>query len=483
MSESLRKQTIVGTIWSAFQRFGTLILSFIANMVLARLLTPDEFGCIAMLSIFIVIADTFMDSGLGSAIIQKKDATDIDFSTVFYFNLAIAFILYCGLFIAAPAIARFYNIPLLSAVLRAEGLILIINSFSVVQTAVLRKQMQFKQLTIAILIATIVGVTVAIYMANKGYGVWSLVAQMLVTSLVRGIMLWILSHWKPHIVFSRESFKQLFGFGSFIFLSNLLNNIGNNIQGLIIGKAFNAGILGYYAQARKLEEIASTSLSGVIDQVTYPALAKKQQDLQAMVYVIRKLIKMIAFISFPLMVFLAIGGDVLIPLCYGEKWMQSVPFFRLLCIAGIAICLQGVNYNAVAAIGKSKSVFKWTVIKRTISLVLILIGLQWGIYGVLIGVVLGSYSILICNAVQVQFFLRYTLWHQFKDISPILLITTIAGIFSIAIGCIFKSHVAISFILELCVFGLVYFIGAHLMRLEAWQELCTIMKKATNRIK
>lgn len=476
MNESLRSRTIIGTLWSALQRFGTLIIAFVANMILARMLTPEDFGCIAMLAIFIVIADTFVDSGLGSAIIQKKEINNEDLSTVFYFNILLGLVLYLLLFFLAPVVAEFYRIKLLCNVLRLEGLLLIINSFSVVQTALLRKEMKFKELATAILVGNIIAVIVAITMAYNGFGVWALVFQQLIAASIRMFGLWILSHWKPIFSFSFTSFKQLFGFGSFIFLSNLINNVGNNIQGLIIGRAFNAEVLGYYTQAKKLEEIVSTSISGILDQVTYPALAKKQEDKIGMVRVIRKMIKLIAFISFPIMIFFLITGNLIIPICYGPNWLESVPMFQILCIAGIAICLQGINYNAVAAIGKSRTVFKWTLIKRIAALLLILIGLRWGIYGLLIGVVLGSYSILFCNAYQVQLYFNYTIWAQIKDLFPILGITILTGLIIVLIQhVIFTSSAIIEFLILLLLYVIIYILISHLFDLVVYKDLKVIL--------
>lgn len=450
-------------------------------MVLARMLTPDDFGCIGMLAIFIVIANTFVDSGLGSAIIQKKEITDSDLSTVFIFNFILSILLYCILYFTAPYIAKFYHIPLLNSVLKVVGLVLIINSFAVVQTSILKKRMEFNKITYASIGAVLISVTIAIIMAYKDYGVWSLVAQQLVYALAYVLLIWILSNWKPLLIFSVNSFKELFKFGSFIFFSNLINNIGNNIQGLIIGRAFNAGIMGYYTQARKLEELASTSISSIIDQVTYPALAEKQEDYIGIVAILRKMIKFSAFFSFPLMIFLAVSSDIIIPLCYGPHWAQTIPYFSILCIAGMAICLQGINYNAVAAIGKSNSIFTWTIIKRVIGLLLLFIGVYWGIYGVLIASVLGSYIILICNAIQVQIYFKYTLWKQFIDILPILGVTLISGTVLWIIAPYFPSNYIIDLLIRIIVFISTYMYISSLLKIDSIKELSTIIKSILDR--
>jgi len=452
-------------------------------MVLARILTPDDFGCIGMLAIFIVIANTFVDGGLGSAIIQNKNVTEKDLSTVFFFNLAVSSVLYSILIILSPCIADFYRIPLLSSVLKVQGVILIINSFSVVQTSVLKKRMEFKKIAAASLIAVVISVIFAIVAAYSGWSVWSLVLQQIVYSSVYVVIIWILSHWKPIWVFSKQSFKELFGFGSYIFASNLINNLGNNIQGLIIGRAFNAGIMGYYSQAKKLEEIASTSISNIIDQVTYPALAEKQDDRAGIVNVMCKMIKVTAFVSFPLMIFLAISADIIIPLCYGSQWVQAIPYFSILCLAGIAICMQGINYNAVAAIGKSNSIFKWTVVKRGVALLLILIGVHWGIYGLLIGSVLSSYVILYCNALLVQKFLKYTIWMQIKDLLPILLVTLASGLISYFLFPVLEMRGILNLIVRLAIFATVYLSLACIFKVESAKVIISISKQLINRIK
>ena len=483
MAESLKSKTIRGTIWSAFQKFGVMGLSFVANMILARKLSPDDFGCIAMLAIFLVISDTFMDGGLGSALIQKKSLSDRDSSTVFYFNLSLSTILYGVLYFSAPLISDFYRLDILTPVLRVQGLVLIINSFGVVQTSLLRKEMLFRKLAVANIVASIGSLAVAIALAFSGFGVWALVYQQIALSGIRVLCLWLLSNWRPKAGFSTESFRQLFGFGSFIFLSNMVNNLGNNIQGVIIGRAFNAGVLGYYSQAKKLEEMASTTFSNIIDQVTFPALAAKQRDLAAMAAVMRKLVKMIAFVSFPLMILLAITGEQIITICYGDQWQESVPYFRILCFAGIAICLQGVNFYAVAAIGKSKSIFTWTLIKRTVGIALMLIGLHWGIYGLLFGVVAASYFILLANAIQVQQYIRYTLWRQFKDVMPTIGGCLVSAAASIGVAFVLRQSFYVTALIEIVVFSSVYLLYSYLIKAESLVDIKDIAVSYIGKLK
>ena len=278
MSSSLKQKTISGMIWSSLQRFGTMGISFISNMVLARLLTPDDYGCIGMLMIFIALSNTFIDGGFGSALIQKKRPTSEDYSTIFYWNIFLSVVLYIVLCFCAPLIADFYNITLLSQVLQVQGIILIINALGIIQANQLRKQLKFKVLAKVTLVASIVSVGVAIAMAYMGCGIWSLVAQQIVVSLITTLLYWGYSRWRPIMVFSTKSFKELFGFGSFILLSNLINTFCNNLNGLLIGRFFNASSMGYFTQAKKLEDVSSTSIEAVVLQVTYPVLVEVKDN-------------------------------------------------------------------------------------------------------------------------------------------------------------------------------------------------------------
>lgn len=429
MNDSLKQKTISGMIWSGVQRFGTLGISFISNMVLARMLSPDDFGCIGMLMIFIAISNTFIDGGFGSALIQKKEPTQNDYSTIFYWNIFLSVVLYGVLYLVAPFIAEFYHIALLSDVLRVQGVVLIINAFSIIQSNQLRKRLQFKKLASINVAAALVSVCVAITMAFLGWGVWSLVAQQLSLGFFTALFLWIFNRWKPALVFSWRSFKELFGFGSFILLSNLINTLFNNLNGLLIGRYFTPTIMGYYTQARKLEEVASHSFSTVVDQVSYPILSKFQSDNIAMQAVLHKLTTALAYVTFPLMLVLILVAEPLITILYGAKWLLCVPYFQILCIAGIAICLQGTYYYAVASKGESKDLFVWTIIKRIAASIVLVSGLYlWGIYGLLWASAIGAWLILFVNAYLVSKHIGYRLIKQIKDLMPIAILSAIVFI-------------------------------------------------------
>ena len=417
MSDSLRERTISGMLWSFMQKFGTMAIAFVANIVLARLLTPDDYGCIGMLLIFIAVANTFIDGGFGSALIQKKEPTQEDYSTIFYWNLFLSIVLYGILFFT-----DFYEIFLLTPVLRVQGGVLILNALSIIQCNQLRKQLRFRLIASVNLTASLLSVVITIVLAWIGWGIWALVAQQLLFSLFNAILFWSFNKWVPSFLFSKKSFKELFGFGGFILLSSLINTFCDNIHGVLIGKFFSPAIMGLYTQARKLEEIASTSISSVVNQVAYPVLSEFQNDNLSMIRVLQRFITSLAFLVFPLMMLLILIAKPLIILLYSDKWVASVPYFQILCIAGMAICLQMINYNAVAAIGRSDILLKWTIIKRSLGLILNIGGLIcFGMYGLLWGGVLTAYSLYFINSYLVSRYVGYRIKSQIKDLFPIII--------------------------------------------------------------
>lgn len=471
MVVDLKQKAASGVAWTSIQKFTGMGVSFIAGIILARLLTPEDFGCIGMLSIFMLIANSFVDGGFASALIQKKRPTQEDYSTIFFFNMGMSFLMYAILFFCAPIIARFYKIPLLSSVLRVQGFVLIINAFSIIQSNQLRKQFRFKKLSIVTLMASIISISVTILMAYQGYGVWALVAMNLINAFIPTIVYWVTNKWHPLLVFSMTSFRELFNFGFFMFLSNLINNLCNNIQGLLIGRFYNPATMGYYSKAKSTEELASTSISSIMDQVTYPLYSEYQNDRNLLINVIKRITLMIAYITFPMMFLLILLAKPVFVLLYSERWLYSVPYFQVLCLAGIAICLQGANYNAIAALGKSKIMFRWTLIKRGVGLCLVVGGLAaFGMKGLLGGMVMQSWLIYIINACLVHKHVGYKLLYQIKDLIPILLlsIVSVAIPFGLKIILPFFNMYLIA-IIQLIVFVIIYLGVSVLFKMDSYQ--------------
>lgn len=467
---SLKHKTVSGMLWVGLQRFGTVIISFLSNIVLARLLTPADFGYIGMLMVFIAVSTSFVDGGFGSALIQKSKPTQEDYSTVFYWNIFLSIVLYTILYFCAPLIADFYKMDILTKILRVEGVILIINALTIVQFNKLRKAMQFKKIAYVNITAAIISVIVAIIYAYYGGGVWALVWQQIVLGIVSVIMLFIVMPWKPSLLFSMESFKGLFKFGSFILLSSIINTIANNISALIVGRFFSAGTLGYLSQAQKLENVASTSIASTVEQVTYPLLVEVKDNYARMAQVLRSFNLMLLACVLPAMVVIIIAAAPIIIFLFGEKWLPSAEILRILCIAGVFICLQGSSYNVIAAIGKSEVLFRWTLIKRGVGIGLIFLGLfVYGFHGVLWGMVASSGFIWLSNAWLVSKHIGYSLTRQLIDLAPIVLLGCVC--FILAYVCATIELIGRNDLIYAALFIVLYIPPFFIFKIPAIQEI------------
>lgn len=457
MAKNLKQKAVSGMIWTALQKYSTMIIQFISGIILARLLTPFDYGCIGMLMIFMVLAESFIDGGFGSALIQKKRPTQEDYSTIFWWNLGMALLMYAILFVSAPAIAGFYNIPLLCDVLRVQGIILFIYAFNIVQRNQLRKIMNFKILSIITITTSIIALIVTILMAYNGFGVWALVAQNIVTAAIPAFIFWFYVKWRPRLIFSWQSFKELFGFGFYMFLTHLFNQFGQQIQGLLIGKYYAPSTMGLYSKAYGTERLASTTISQVMIQVTYPLYAEMQDNKEALANMIKNLTIVLSYMTFPLMFILLLCAKPLFIFLYSERWAESVPFFQVLCLSGLAFCLQSVNLQSISAIGKSKTMFVWTLIKRIVSIALIIAGLfSFGMKGLLIAVVCSTWFAYFVNIFLVSKYIGYKWWNQVRNILPIMCVSIIAAIFSYCIGNLLNQDLYIDGLIRMTVYLIIY---------------------------
>ncbi len=483
MAEGLKAKTVSGVIWTGMQKFGSTLLSFISTIVLARLLTPADYGYIGMLAIFLAIASTLIDGGLGSALIQKKRPTHEDYSTIFYWNLGLSLVLYLLLFVFAPFIARFYSLPFLCRLLRVEGLVLIIDAVRIVQTSQLRKQLRFKKIATVDLSVAAISLVVTVFLAWKGFGFWALVIQQLLVSFLTTSVYWLTGHWLPLLEFSKKSFKELFSFGGFILLSNLVNTLCNNIQGLLIGKFYSPATMGYYSKAQSTESFASNFVSNVTDQVSYPVLAEAQNDLYRIRHMIKKFLGILAFFTFPVMIMLIILAKPVFLLLYSERWLDSVPYFQVLCCAGVAMCLQGINYYAVAAIGRSSAMFRATLFKRGVGLLLIIVGLLlWGMKGLLLGVVMSSFIIYFVNAYLVHIYIGYKIQRQVLDLMPLSFLSILCGAIAYCIGIFIHVHIYILAVIQVIVFSSLYLGLSYGLKLSAFIDVKDIYTNLKNKV-
>jgi len=477
MSDELKQKTISSMLWNSIQRFGCALLSFVSNVVLARLLTPDDFGCIGMLTIFIAISETFVDGGFGAALIQKKDTSQKDFSTIFIWNLIVSIAFYLITFIFSPLVAKFYDMPSLTTLLRVLGLVIILNGLAVIQTTILTKELKFKQLSKVYLSGTLIGVIVSIICALCGLGVWSLVLKTIVTSLIVSISLWTGDSWKPSIKFSIESFNVLFKFGFLMFASKILTTLFDNLQSLVIGRVYSATKLGYYTQAKKLDEIPSSSLTQIVTQVSFPIFAKIADDISYLKSAFRKNIICINYIIFPLQIMLMLLAKNLIVFLFSDKWIPSTTFFRILCIYGLFVGLNSLNSNIYKAIGKSKIYFNVQFIKQIIGILFLIIGLNWGIIGVASSVAFSGFIWWIISAFVNERLVGYGFIEQLKDVTPSLLLSVVSIVPAYYIQIHIHIHPFIIIILTSLIYLIIYMGLSKFFNKEPYKEYTEILKK------
>ena len=471
-------------VWTALQKYSKMIISFVADIILARLLTPYDFGFIGMLDIFMALAETFVEGGFGSALIQKKRPTQVDYSTIFFWNLGMSVVMYAILFFCAPAIARFYGIPVLCSVLRVQGIILFFYAFNIIQRNQLKKKLKFKVLSIITVISSVASLIVTILMAYRGFGVWALVAKNLVASAITSCFMWFYVKWRPIFVFSWRSFKELFSFGFYMFLSHLVTSFSTRFQGLLIGKVYTPTTMGFYSKAAGTENIVSTSLSQVMDQVTYPLYAEVQDDLNRLQNMVKRLTMTLSYITFPLMFLLILIAKPLFILLYTEKWLPSIPYFQVLCIAGLAQCLQSVNMQTIAAIGKSNVFFVWTFVKRLVGIGFIVGGLAlWGMKGLLCGAVLNNWFAYFVNLGLVSKHVSYKWYRQLWDLFPVLAASIISAILSYACGYLLHLSMYPDGIVKLLIFLSLYLGWSFVFKPDAYKYFLTVLDSLFSKLK
>ncbi len=477
MAESIANKAAVGTFWAAVDRFGAMALQFGFNLVLARLLLPRDFGAIGMIEIFIVVSQVLVDGGFASALIQKKEPTQTDYSTIFYWNILMSVCLYGIIYFCAPFIAGFYNMPELQPVLRTIGLLLITNAMSIIQTNRLRKQLALDKLALANLSAYAIAGSFAVAAAHSGYGVWSLVILQLSFSTLLAVILWIVTRWTPAPVISRDSLRELFSFGGYLLAATLLQEICKNMQALVIGKRFSATTLGLYSQASKLDKISSYTLPNILVQVMYPVYASVQDDNDRLSAMLRANTRVISFAIFPLMAILILIAAPLVVFLWGDDWVPCAPYFQVMCVGGLSICLQNVNFYAVAAKGKSHTLFNWSFYKWGFLLLTIFVGMLFGIYGILWGLVLSNFNIYFVNAFLAARHTGYTISSQMRDILPILLLA------AACMGAVYllQMLMPLHFILTACVYLILYVGLAWSFRMKVAEEIKTVIGRFINK--
>lgn len=472
---SLKDKTVKGVLWSAIDRFSAKGIQFVFSILIARLLMPEDYGVIAMLGVFLGISQTFIDSGFGSALIRKVDRTETDFSTVFYFNIVVAILFYLALYFAAPAIAKFYNTPLLVPVTRVVALNLVIGSFSGIHNAKLSIDIDFKsRAKISVLSAILTG-CVGLWMAYSGYGVWALVIQTVFASFIRTVMLWWIVKWYPQWIFSWRSFKELFSFGSKLLVSGLLNTIYNNIYTLIIGKVFSPSTLGVYAKAKALADFPSSNLTGVLQNVTFPVLSTIQRDEDKLADAYKRFLRISAFVIFPLMLGLSAVADPFIRIVLTDKWENSIYLLQIICFALMWYPIHAINLNILQVKGRSDYFLKLEIIKKVQGVIILCITVPMGIVAMCYGQVVSSLVSLIWNTYYTKKLIGYGYWAQMRDLIPIFLHSLIMWALALFVVSLMPT-LWLKLFAGVSIGMIYYFAVAYIMRFPELNELLIILR-------
>ena len=466
--DNLRDKAVSGVLWSSVGRFGAIALNFLSNLVLARLLMPDDFGAIGMLYVFIAISNEFVLAGFGSALLQKKEPTQLDYSSVFWWNLAASLVFYLILFFCAPAIARFYALPELCLLLRVLSLSMVILAFTLVPSFWLQKQFRFRELSMRQLVATGVGTVVGIVMALLGCGVWSLVVSNLLGSLAGVMLLWRVSAWRPNRSFSLASLKELFRFGGLMALSSFMESAYANLQNLIIGKRYTASDLGYYTQAQKLENVPVSTFAQIVNQVSFPLFAALQDDLERLRETMRRNSKTTCYVVFPAMALLFIIAHPLITLLYGAKWDAAAPYFQLLCLYGMVFPLDALNTCVIKALGRSGVYFVSRLALRVLGIGLLFAGVRFGIWGLLAAVVTMEYLCLVADGIINGRLIGYGLLAQIRDVGGYFLMAALLALGVYWAGGQLSWHPYLVMVVEVIVYAALFVLLSKLFRLEGY---------------
>ncbi|OPX50369.1 lipopolysaccharide biosynthesis protein [Clostridium thermobutyricum] len=475
----LRKKTFSGLIWTFSDLVINQGLQFIIQIVLARLLLPEEFGLIGMITIFIAVSNSIVDSGFSNALIREDEVTQEDYSTVFYFNLGTSIILYIILYFSSPSIGSFFSEPQLISVLRVLAITLIINSFGLIQKTKMTRELEFKLQMVINMISSITSGIGAIILAYLGFGIWSLVFRTIILQGVQAIMLCFFNRWWPSFVFSIKSFKKLFGFGWKLLVSGLIDTTYNNLYYVIIGKIYSSTDLGYYTNAQKLRDVASNSISLAVQKVTYPVLSNIQSEEERLRIAYRKMIRSAVYVTFPFMFGLLIIAKPLITILFGENWVNSIVYFQILCIAGMLYPLHALNLNILQVKGRSDLFLRLEIIKKgvSVSLIIIAIILKFRIDNLIWIMVLNSVICFFINSYYSKSIIGYSTFQQLKDISKIFIVTILMGIIACIPIFLNMDSNFLLLIIQVLLGIISYIIFSKILKLEEFKVILTLLIK------
>lgn len=482
MPSSLKDRTVSGVGWSAADALLSQGVTFLVGLVLARLLSPSEYGLIGICTIFITVLTGIVDSGFSNALIRKTDTTNDDYNTMFFTNLVISILLFFFLFLSAPWISHFFEREELTSLVRVTGLIVIIQAFSLVQNTILTKKLDFKTKTKASLISSLLSGIIGIVMALTGFGVWALVGQQISRQLLYSICLWFFNKWLPSFRFNTKSFRYMWGFGWKLMLSGLLNNIWNQLYQVVVGKYYSPETLGQYTRSKEYAGIFSLNLTNIVQRVTYPALAEVQDNKERMVAAYRKVISTTMFVTAICMISLGAVAEPLIYCLIGPKWEQAAIFLPLICISMSMYPLHAINLNMLQVQGRSDIFLILEIVKKIIAIGPICLGIFVNIYWMLIGSIITGIIAFFLNSYYTGRELGYSSWMQLKDVVPSYMIA-----FIVAISVYFLKYLPwsnwIILPLQITVGVIVFFVICKALKIREYAEVKSMVLSYISKVK
>lgn len=480
MAESLKNKTAKGVLWSFLERFSVQGITFTVMIIMARMLTPQDYGLIGMLTVFIAISQTLIDSGFSQALIRKQERTEVDNSTVFYFNIGIGLFLYLILFFFAPVIANFYNEPQLTPITRVIGLSVTFNSLAVVQRALLTIDIDFRTQAKASLIAAIISGITGISMAYLGFGVWSIVAQQLSNLGLNTLLLCFFSKWRPLWIYSWTSFKELFTFGSKLLASGIIDTVYRNVYLIVIGRIFKASDLGYYTRAQQFSEFPSSNLTGILQRVTYPVFCTIQDDDERLASVYRRFLKISAFVIFPLMTGLAAIAKPLILVLLKEQWIFSATLLQIICFSMMWYPIHAINLNLLQVKGRSDLFLKLEIWKKCIGVAILCIMIPMGLIAMCFGTIVSSFISLIINTYYTGKLINVGFIRQMRDLMPTFILSLATGAVVYATITMICLHPILQLLVGILENVVIYITAVKVFRFSEFDEIVGLFHNKYN---
>lgn len=476
MKHELKGRAISSLLWRFLERCGAQGVTFLVTIVLARLLAPEVYGLISLVTVFTTILQVFVDSGMGNALIQKKEADDLDFSSVFFFNLVMCITLYVLLFFCAPFIATFYHKPELTSVIRVLGITLLIAGVKNVQQAYVSRKLLFKRFFFATLGGTIGAAVIGIVMAYLGFGIWALVAQNIVNAMIDTVILWLTVRWRPKLQFSFDRLKVLLRYGWKLLASSLLHTFYTNIRTLVIGKLYTPADLAYYEKGQSFPTLIVSNINASIDSVLLPTMSGVQDSRESVKAITRRAIMTSSYLMWPMMVGLAVVAKPLVVLLLTEKWLAAVPFLQIICFSLGLEPLQTANLNAIKALGRSDIYLKLEIAKKTISIAILLLSMRFGVMAIALSGLAYSVIATMFNASPNRKLLGYSYFEQIKDIFLPFVLALVMGMVIYPIT--FLSLSTIMTLLLQVLGGMIFYVGSSaILKLESFSYILNSIRQ------